>query len=135
MKNIYRYPLRIHITNIYVLQTVCVRFFNTLWSCTDDPNAKVYLQHELQVAGFDAASLVQVGSEIPLIIMPIVYLSVIFFFFNTMPPWKMDCHVFVLYIINLLWPVIVACLSSHSSTIYNFIFNYIYFILGWLLWL
>ena len=38
-------------------------------------------------------------------------------FFNTMPPWKIDCHVFVLYIINLLWPVIVACLSSHSSTI------------------
>ena len=38
-----------------------------------------------------------------------------------MTPWKIDCHVFVLYIIYLLWPVIVACLLSHSSTIYNVI--------------
>ncbi|KAI0212768.1 Formin-like protein 3 [Lamellibrachia satsuma] len=40
-------------------QTVCVRFFNTLWNCMENSNAKVYLQHELEVAGFDPDLLVQ----------------------------------------------------------------------------
>ena len=32
---------------------MCVRFFNKLLSSTDNDNAKVYLQHELGLAGFD----------------------------------------------------------------------------------
>ena len=34
-------------------------------------------------------------------------------FVNAMLPWKMDRHVFVLYPIYLLWPVIVTCVYYH----------------------
>ena len=30
-----------------------MRFFNQLWSCTDNSNAKVFLQYELELAGLD----------------------------------------------------------------------------------
>ena len=38
-----------------------MRFFNKLLNCTDNANAKVFLQHELEQAGFEPDALDRVS--------------------------------------------------------------------------
>ena len=48
--------------NVCVFQAACLRFFNKLLSSTEGADAKVYIQHELELAGFDAEQLEKVCS-------------------------------------------------------------------------